>query len=303
MPSLIADLRERRITGQLPFLFFLAPTLLLILVFYVLPIIYTILMSFTDMNMTFDWDFTGLENYRRIFLADDPRIPRVLFNTVIYTVFALLITVGLGLVIAIMTTQMREEVGIFFRVVWLLPNIIPPVVYILLWKWFFDPSRHGFLNSILYSLDKEPQLWLVHYALLIVIPVNAFIGLSFAMIVFTSTIKSIPSELMDAARVDGAGSWQMIRHITLPMLRWPLTFMVIWHLIGHLNSYVYILLLTNGGPLYRSTVWALYAYHRSFQNNELGYGAALALLLVIVSGILTLVVWRVFDLEQLMNVG
>jgi inositol-phosphate transport system permease protein len=241
--------------------------------------------------------------YVIIFLADDPRIPRVLFNTVIYTVFALLITVGLGLVIAIMTTQMREEVGIFFRVVWLLPNLTPPVVYILLWKWFFDPSRQGFLNSILYSLDKEPQLWLVHYALLIVIPVNAFIGLSFAMIVFTSTIKSIPPELIDAARVDGAGSWQMIRHITLPMLRWPLTFMVIWHLIGHLNSYVYILLLTNGGPLYRSTVWALYAYQRSFQNNQLGYGAALALLLVIVSGILTLVVWRIFDLEQLMNVG
>ena len=296
--TLRSKLTGRRVP---PLVIFLGPMVMLVFFFYVLPVVYTILLSFSDMDQTFTWRFIGLENFKRILTGGDPRIPQIVFNTIIYVVFALILTVGLGLIIALVTTHMRESVGIFFRAVWLLPNVTPPVVYILLWKWFFDPSRYGFLNGVLTALDKPPQLWLVRYALPIVIPVNAFIGLSFCMIVFTSAIKSIPVDLIRAAQVDGATTWQVVRRIILPLLRWPIMFMTAWHLIAHLNSYVYILLLTDGGPYYRSEVWALYAFHRSFQYNEFGYGAAIAMLLVIVSSALTLGVWRVFGFGRLME--
>jgi len=282
-------------------LFFLGPTLILVFFFYFLPVVFTTLLSFTNMNETFDWHFIGLANFLRIFGGGDPRVPRIIANTAIYTIFALILTVGGGLIIALLTTHMRESAGIFFRAVWLLPNLTPPVVYILLWEWFFDPTHYGFINSILGAFDVPPKPWLIRYALPIVIPVNAFIGLSFCMITFTSAIKSIPTDITNAAKVDGATTWQVIRYITLPLLRWPIMFMTAWHLIAHLNSYVYILLLTNGGPYYRSEVWALYALHKSFDYYEFGYGAAIAMLLVGVSVILTLGIWKLFGFQRLME--
>lgn len=284
-----------------PILFFLGPAFALVFFFYFLPVVFTALLSMTDMNETFDWNFIGPANFLRIIHGGDPRIPRIITNTAIYLVFALILTVGGGLIIALLTTHMREGAGIFFRAVWLLPNLTPPVVYILLWKWFFDPTHYGFLNSVLGAFEVPSQPWLTHYALPIVIPVNAFIGLSFCMVTFTAAIKSIPTDITYAARVDGATTWQVIRYVILPLLKWPIMFMTAWHVISHLNSYVYILLLTDGGPYYRSEVWALYTLHKSFDFHEFGYGAALAMLLVGVSVILTLVVWKIFGFARLME--
>ena len=282
-------------------LFFLGPTAVLVFFFYFLPVVLTTLLSITDMNETFDWHFVGLVNFLKIIGGGDPRLPRIIANTVIYLIFALILTVGLGLAIALMTTHMRESIGIFFRAVWLLPNLTPPVVYILLWKWFFDPTRYGFLNSVLATVDIPSRPWLTRYALPIVIPVNAFIGLSFCMVIFTSAIKSIPVDIIYASRVDGASTWETVKYIILPLLKWPIMFMTAWHLIAHLNSYVYILLLTDGGPYYRSEVWALYALHKSFDYYEFGYGASIAMLLVAVSVILTLGIWKLFGFKRLME--
>lgn len=282
-------------------LFFLGPTLTLVFFFYFLPVVFTTLLSFTDMNETFDWHFIGLANFVKVIGGGDPRVPRIIANTAIYVIFALILTVGLGLAIALITTHMREGAGIFFRAVWLLPNLTPPVVYILLWKWFFDPTRYGFLNSVLEAFDIPPKPWLIRYALPIAIPVNAFIGLSFCMITFTSAIKSIPTDITYAAKVDGATTWQIVRYVIIPLLKWPIMFMTAWHLLAHLNSYVYILLLTDGGPYYRSEVWALYALHKSFDYYEFGYGASIAMLLVAVSVILTLGIWKLFGFKRLME--
>jgi len=301
IPSSFSALERVKAARKSSLLFFLGPMVLFVFSFYFLPVIFTTLMSFTDMDETFNWNFIGLANFAKVIAGGDPRIPGIIRNTAIYVLFALILTVGLGLAIALVTTQMREGAGIFFRAVWLLPNLTPPVVYILLWKWFFDPTPYGFLNSILGAFGLPPEPWLVHYALPIVIPVNAFIGLSFSMIVFTAAIKSIPTDFINAAKVDGASTWQTIRYVTLPLLKWPIMFMTAWHLIAHLNSYVYILLLTDGGPYYRSEVWALYALHKSFDYYEFGYGAAIAMLLVAVSVILTLGIWKLFGFTRLMQ--
>ncbi|MFQ5854782.1 MAG: carbohydrate ABC transporter permease [Anaerolineae bacterium] len=280
---------------------FLGPTVVLVFIFYFVPVILTASLSFTGMDQSFKWQFVGLVNFAKIFTGTDPRVPRVVVNTIIYVAFALALTVTLGLVIALVTTHIREGAGIFFRAVWMLPNLTPPVVYILLWKWFFDPTRYGFLNSTRSVLGMPPEPWLTKYALPIVIPINAFIGLSFCMVVFTSAIKSIPAEIFDAARIDGASTLQEVRYMILPLLRWPIMFMTAWHLLAHLNSYVYIFLLTGGGPFFRSEVWALYAFHKSFQFSEFGYGAALAMVLVSVSVLLILAVWKVFGFGRLVE--
>lgn len=280
---------------------FIGPPIVVVTIFFVIPVILTVLLAFTDMHITLKWRFIGLENFYKM-LSYDPRVSIVVFNTAIYVPAALAITIGLGLFLAISSIYIGERKGIILRTIWFLPNIIPPVVYIFLWRWFFDPTRYGFLNAVLSLLNEDPRPWLTEYALPIIIVVNALIGASVCMVVFTSAIKSIPRDYLIAAQVDGASYVQMIRYIILPLIKWPLMFMTAWHIPAHLNAYVYTLLLTNGGPYYRSEVWALYSYHRAFSNFEYGYGAAISAVLIILNAIAILITWKVFGLKRMMEI-
>ena len=115
----------------------------------------------------------------------------------------------------------------------------------------------------------------------LIIIANGFIGASFGMIIFTAAIRGIPEHLFHAAEVDGAGTLAKIRFITLPALRWPISFVTIYQTLSLLVSFEYILLLTKGGPFYDTTVYALYVYRRAFENGQYAYGAALALFLIV----------------------
>lgn len=137
--------------------------------------------------------------------------------------------------------------------------------------------------------------------MLIIILANGFIGASFGMIIFTSAIRSIPDHLFHAARVDGAGELAIIRHVTLPAIRWQLSFVTIYQALALLVSFEYIWLITNGGPFYDTTVFALYVYRRAFENGQYAYGAALALGLVVVGIALAMVLWRFFDMRALLQ--
>jgi inositol-phosphate transport system permease protein len=137
-----------------------------------------------------------------------------------------------------------------------------------------------------------------------VIIVNGFIGLSFGMIIFTSAIEAIPKDLMNASLVDGSTLLQRVRYVILPMLRWPLLFVVTYQTLSLLTSFEQILLLTNGGPdHYQTEVWALTAYHRAlsnyFGNAQWGYGSAFAVVLVIVGVVLAVIYMRVFRFREL----
>ena len=134
--------------------------------------------------------------------------------------------------------------------------------------------------------------------------VNGFIGVSFGMIIFTSAIESIPRDLMNASLVDGSSALQRIRYVTLPLLRWPLLFVVTYQTLSLLTSFQQILLLTDGGPgLYRTEVWSLTAYHRAlsnyFGNAQWGYGSAFAVVLVVIGVGLAIIYMRVFRFDEL----
>src|SRR5438552_15044056 len=138
------------------------------------------------------------------------------------------------------------------------------------------------------------------HPLLLVILANSFIGASLGMLIFTSAIRSIPEHLFHAARADGAGSLAIVRHIVLPALRWPISYMTIHQTLSLLVTFEYILLITAGGPFYDTTVFSLFAYRRAFENGQYAYRAALSLVLVIIGLVDALAMWRLLNMKELL---
>jgi inositol-phosphate transport system permease protein len=227
----------------------------------------------------------------------------VLGVTLVYVLGTLAIfNVTFALVLALTTTALPDRAGAFFRAVWLLPRMSPSVVYALLWGWAISPTEHGLLNQFWSGLLGLPPIDLKSDApVLLIIVANGFIGASMGMIIFTSAIRSIPEHLFFAARADGAGALAIIRHITLPAIRWPLSFITVYQTLSLMVSFEYIWLITNGGPFFDTTVYALYVYKRAFESGQYAYGAALALGLVVIGIAAALLLWRFMDMKSLLQ--
>ncbi|MCL0081168.1 sugar ABC transporter permease [Peptococcaceae bacterium] len=285
----------------LPYLM-LSPFLILVVLFYVIPAFITVILAFTDMNYAMEWRFAGLANFEKIFT--DPFLPVIVWNTCKYVGGTLFFNVVFGFVLALLSTYyiQHEKSGIFFRALWMLPRISPPVVYVLLFLWFFAPGQYGLLNALsAIFLGVEPQNWLSEYAMLIVILANGLVGASFGMIIFSSAIRAIPQDIFRAAKVDGATEFAITKEIILPLMKWPVMFVSVWQLLSLLTSFEYILLLTGGGPFLDTEVWSLYSYHRAFVGFEFGYGAALALVMVFTAFFLTALMLKLFDFNRMIK--
>ncbi len=240
-------------------------------------------------------------NFERMLTADS-RVVSVMGTTLIYVLCTLaFFNIGYALLLALTTTALPERTGAFFRAVWLLPRMSPSVVYALLWSWVVAPTDFGLLNQGLALFGLPPFDMKSDAPMLLVIIANGFIGASFGMIIFTSAIRSIPQHLFYAARVDGASGLAIVRHVTLPQIRWQLSFVTLYQALSLLVSFEYIWLITDGGPFYDTTVFALYIYKRAFENGQYAYGAALALVLVVVGIAVALSMWRFFDMKALLQ--
>jgi inositol-phosphate transport system permease protein len=282
---------------------FLGPAIVLTVLFFVIPVLIDIAVSFTDLSRSLRVTEFTTEQYAKVFQGDR-RLPQVIGLSFIYVFGTLAIfNVTFGLVLAITTTSLNKISGGFFRGVWLLPRMSPSVLYILLWLWAINPSEVGLLNQVLmHALGLEAPLDLLTTAPVALIVIsNGFIGASMGMIIFTAAIRGIPEHLFYAASVDGAGTLAKVRFITLPALRWPISFVTIYQTLSLLVSFEYILLLTRGGPFYDTTVYALYVYRRAFESGQYAYGAALALFLIVIGVAVALLGWRFFDMERLLQ--
>lgn len=304
----------RKFRVRFPYLYlFVAPATILIFLFFLMPVILTMLLGFTSMDYRFKWEWIGLGNYYRI--MRDIWAPIILRNTIFYVIATLAcFNVGMALVISLLTTHVHDKAGAVFRAIWLLPRITPSTVYIVLWNWVTAPYPYGLFNWILVNLGLQEVQWKMAYTAhpLIPIPVvwistilvNGFIGASFGMIIFTSAIKAIPEDYINAAKVDGATTLQTIRYVILPMIKWPILFVTAYQTLSLLTSYEQILLFTDGGPAYTTEVWALYSFHKAFAEYagafEFGYGAALSVILVIIGLIASVVYYKVFRFRELM---
>ena len=297
--------RRRRINMA----FFLGPAFLVVGLFFVVPVIVDIVISFSDLGRDLRITEYSTDNYERALGFGDTRrdrqLPGVIARTVIYVGGTLLIfNTTFGLILALTTTALPTGSGGFFRAVWLLPRMSPSVVYAILWIWSIHGGDSSLVNQILQEVFgiSAPLDIRQLYPMWVIIIANGFIGASFAMIILTSAIRSIPDHLFHAARCDGAGPMSLIRHITLPQLRWPLTYIVIWQTLSLMTSFEYILLITGGGPFRATTVYAIFIFQRAFSaSGQYAYGAALTFFLIVPGVALALILWRVSNMRKLMQ--
>lgn len=248
------------------------------------------------------WTWTTA-NFRR--MASSPDTTRILLNTVVYVGLTLvLFNTGFAMVLAVATHFMPERPAGFFRILWLLPRISPPVIYVLMWKWLAWDT--GFLSALLDDFGFRSRNWMLDTPLnawVFVVLINGLVGASMGMLIFSSAIKAIPRSLFYAAEVDGAYRWQQVRHIILPQLKWPILFITCYQTLSLLTSFEYILLSTDGGPGGATLVWALAIYQTALNNYagnlQYGHGAAMALVLVVIGIVLSLLYLRLFNYRAL----
>ncbi|MCH8341968.1 MAG: sugar ABC transporter permease [Chloroflexi bacterium] len=306
--SIGAWLRSRRAAWA-----FMAPAVSLITLFFFIPVIVLLVLSLSDLKSanfgTFQWWLPAnwsLDNYSKI--LGDRFISKFLGNTLFYVLTTLaLFNFGSALLIALITTHINRRAGFFFRLLWLLPRLTPSVVYILMWRRIAARAPHGILNQFLTlaGLGGGDNL-LQTMPWVFVIIVNGLIGASFGLVIFTSAIEAIPRDYLTASKVDGASTLQTIRHVIVPMIRWPILFVLTFQTLSLLTSFEQILLLTGGGPgLFRTEVWALRAYHLALStesgNTQWGYGAAWAVILVIIGVAAATIYMRVFKFDELVE--
>ena len=302
-----------RLRSRLEAYAFLSPAVLLVTLFFFIPVVIIFILSLSNLKAanfgTLQWWLPAnwsLDNYAKIF--GNKFFPKILGNTFFYVAVTLtLFNFSSALLIAVLTTHIERRTGFFFRILWLLPRLTPSVIYIMMWQRMASRAPHGILNQLLVPLGIGTGGDLIQaWPWAFVIVVNGMIGASFGMVIFTSAIEAIPRDFMMASKVDGASTWQTIRYVILPSIKWPILFVITYQTLSLLTSFEQIMLLTDGGPgLYKTEVWALTAYHRAlsnyFGNNQWGYGAAWAVILVIIGVAAASIYMRVFKFDELVQ--
>ncbi|WP_298818279.1 sugar ABC transporter permease [uncultured Roseibium sp.] len=227
-------------------------------------------------------------------------------NTGIYVTFTLAFNVVFGLFLAVTTFYLPAAQATTFRAIWFLPRILPPVLYIVMWRWFTWDT--GFISTVLSGFGVSSKNWMLdteYHAWVTVILINGFVGASMGMIVFSSAIRAIPASMLYASEVDGASRWQQVWYIILPQLRWPILFITSYQTMSLLTSFEYIYLSTDGGPGGSTEVWALAAFHTALNNYggnlQYGLGATYALLLVVIGVLASLFYLRLFNFKNLLT--
>ena len=269
---------------------FIAPAVVFLGLFVVWPLIYTITLSFADTNAKLKIvDWVGLDNYKTLFTDDkefldlDAFPPTGAFvNNLKWVVLYTTLSLGLGLLIAVLAARVRYESMI--KAVVFIPMAISATAVAIIWKFVYDPDPDiGSLNALITLFGGEAKAWygradLVNYAL---IWAYVWASTGFAMVVLSAALKGISEEVIEAARTDGASEWDIFRRIQLPLLSLPISVVTVWLLINVIKVFDIIYVLTGGGPGGASEVIAFSMYDETFTNGEAGYGAAIAVVMLL----------------------
>lgn len=260
---------------------FILPAMVLVAVLLYAPFAYTTYLSFTEFTGLGTPEFIGGENFVTIFT--DPTILRSLLNTAIWVVGTLVLPVGLGLLIAVLAHDIKGSA--WYRIAFLLPYAISGVAVGLVWT--FILQTNGALTEALrvLGLPGADARWLLDWPLntIVMIVAATWQGAGVNALLFGIGLQSIPREPIEAARIDGASGWKLFRHITWPMLT-PLTTVVVGlAIVGSLKTFDIVWAMTKGGPGRASETLALTMFKETFTEYRYGLGAALAVILTIVT--------------------
>ena len=259
---------------------FLGPSLLALLAFSIGPMVGTVWVSLQDWNLIRDAEFIGLDNYRELW--GDDAFRRALKNTLYYLVGYLpLVLVG-GLGLALLVNSKLKGVAIF-RAIYFLPVVTSWVVVALLWKWLLNPSD-GLVNWSLGLVGIDGPGWWTSrtWAMPSVILASAWKDLGFVMIILLAGLQSIDESLYEAAKIDGAGAWQRLRNITIPMLTPSLFFVIVISLINGFQVFDQVWVMTEGGPAGSSTVVVEQIVKNTFSYGRAGYASAMSVVLFLI---------------------
>ncbi|MBA2274452.1 MAG: sugar ABC transporter permease [Actinobacteria bacterium] len=263
---------------------FIAPGFLLYAVFMLFPFIQSIYYSFTDWNgATVNMPFVGLANYIDMF--KDPFLWSAGWHTVVWIVVGTSVPVAIGLLLALLLWSNTKFV-VFFRTLYFIPFVIPVIVTGIVWGWIYHPL-FGILNSMLefVGLDSLTRGWLgdPNTALVAVIVAAIWGSFGFVTVVLFAGLQGVDRGIVEAAEVDGASWLQRSRYVIIPMIAPVLTLVTAITLIGGFAVVDYIIIMTQGGPGTASEVLGSYAYSKAFEQNSVGYGATLSILITVLS--------------------
>ncbi|MFG3657492.1 carbohydrate ABC transporter permease [Streptomyces sp. NPDC047706] len=274
----------------------LSPAVVLLLLFLAGPIGYCAYIAFTDLQLTGQAaeSFIGFENFRTAF--GDEAFLNAVWLTLVFTVVSALIgqnTLGLALAALMQraSRSIRTLTGGIVVTAWVLPEV---VAGFLLYAFF---RREGTLNAILDWLHLPSQNWLFTLPILAVSFANVWRGTAFSMLVYSAALGEIPKEITEAAEVDGASGWRRMWHITLPMIRRSIGTNLMLITLQTLSVFGLIWVMTRGGPGGKSQTLPLFMYEEAFQKSMIGYGTAVALLLLVVGSLFSVIYLRLLRTE------
>lgn len=273
------------------------PAVVLLVVFLAGPIAYCVYYAFTDMQLTgaSGTRFVGFDNFTRA--LKDTDFLNAMWLTLVFVVGSAVVgqnTLGLALAVLMQkaTRPVRALVNGVVIAAWVLPEVVAGY---LMYAFFYN---QGSLNSLLDALHLPDQNWLYTMPILAVCLANVWRGTAFSLMVFTAAINDVPQELVEAAEMDGAGPWQRLWRVVLPVIRPSILTNLMLITLQTLSVFGLIYTMTRGGPGNKSETLPIFMYQQAFQNSLIGYGTAIALVLLVVGALFSVVYIRLLKLED-----
>jgi multiple sugar transport system permease protein len=270
----------------------ISPWIIGFIIFTAGPVVASLYFSFTKYDVLTPAKWVGFDNYRRLF-TNDELFPKSLWNSLIYTVLYVPLHVITALGIAILLNKARHMKGIF-RTIFYLPTMTPAVATAYLWITIMNPNN-GWVNRALRALHLPAPGWTVDpFWTKPTIVISQIWLMGGAMVIFLAALQGVPNELYEAARLDGAGVWQRLRDVTIPMISGVIFFIATVALISSLQVFTqgYVMFDKDGGPANSALFIMMYLFQRAFEYFQMGYASAIAWMLFLIIVILTFLQFR-----------
>lgn len=278
--------QKRNWRKPLSFIMFVGPAFLTFLAIVLIPFFNGIYYSFTDWNgVTGELNWVGLENYKRL-LFDDEQFRASFWITTKYTLVSVLLTNIVGFTLALMLT-MNIKTRNLLRTIFFMPNLIGGLILGFIWQFIYVKGFESIGTLTGWSLFELPWLGDAQTAFWGIVIVSIWQGGGYVMVIYIAALQNVPSDLLEAARIDGANRWNMLRHITLPMIMPSITICLFLTISWSFKVFDTNLSLTNGGPFKSTEMLALNIYTESFVNNNYGLGSAKAVIFFLVVAAIT----------------
>lgn len=268
---------------------FMAPALILLVLFVFYPIVYSIPLAFTDYSAIGDTSFVGLDNFKRAFA--DSEFWTAMKNSALFVACVPVLQILSILLAVVVNAKLR---GItFFRVLFYIPVVTSMIAISIMWSFIFNPD--GIINSVLLSngIISQPIYFLAdtRYALVSLMFVTIWQGLGYYMMLYLAGLQSVPEEMQEAAMIDGAGKVTVFFRVTLPLLKPYIWFCTLFSVLSALGVFDIVFAMTKGGPDKATMVMNLYTYNKAFGTFEFGYSAAAGLIMSVVTTAFSLVIF------------